>query len=139
VEVEEQFAAWTKDIQQELVGESRDGGFGFGILDVGGREGDQDSGVVGGVGGDAGPHEPREGARVAALLGHGCLADAGAGIARTGAGAGRVRVGGSSSRRAGGRSSSRRGGGAVRGAGRAGCGEEGGRRARRRASRAGAW
>jgi hypothetical protein len=33
--------------------------------------------VAGGVGGDAGPREPREAARVAALHGHGCLADAG--------------------------------------------------------------
>jgi hypothetical protein len=100
VEVEEKFEsgggghseeAWAEDIQQELVGESRDGGFGLGILDVGGREGDRDGGVAGGVGGDAGPREPREGARVAALRGHGFLADAGAGIARTGARAGGAR------------------------------------------------
>lgn len=31
-----------EDIQQELVEESRDGGFGLGILGVGGREGDGD-------------------------------------------------------------------------------------------------
>jgi hypothetical protein len=39
VEVEEQFAAWAEDIQQELVRESHDGGFGLGILDVGAVKG----------------------------------------------------------------------------------------------------
>jgi hypothetical protein len=52
------------------------------------------------------------------------------GSAVEGEGEGEGRVGGSSSR---GR------GGAVRGAGCAGCREEGGRHVRRRASRAGAW
>ncbi|EES07935.3 hypothetical protein SORBI_3005G027032 [Sorghum bicolor] len=69
-----------EDLEEELVGERGDGGLrlGVGVLGVGDRDrdgdGDRDGGVAGGVGGDAGPGEPREAARVAALGGHGWLA-----------------------------------------------------------------
>jgi hypothetical protein len=68
-----------EDIQQELVEESRDGGFRLGILGVEGHEGDGDRELHCGGQGRLGCRTAltRETTRVAALRGHGYLADAG--------------------------------------------------------------
>jgi hypothetical protein len=68
-----------EDIQQELIEESPDGGFGLGILGVGGHEGDGDRELHCGGRGRRGCRTAltREAAWVAALCGHGCLADVG--------------------------------------------------------------